>query len=62
MIIEGEGSVQLSSLAPKKVRVGNVVVIPALCSQKISNTGANDLIFLAICTPRFETKNYQRVT
>ncbi len=62
VIIEGEGSIQLGSLSPQKVRVGDVVVIPALCSQKISNTGANDLIFFAICTPRFETKNYQRVT
>ncbi len=28
-------------------------------SQQICNTGQEDLVFLCICTPRFEPKNYQ---
>ena len=31
----------------------------ALCRQRIANTGSEDLTFFAICTPRFEQKNYQ---
>jgi len=38
---------------------GDVVVIQPQEEQKIENIGQQDLIFLAICTPRFEERNYQ---
>lgn len=41
------------------VSKGDVIVIPAGVAQKIENCGAKDLIFLAICTPRFKEINYQ---
>lgn len=36
----------------------DVVTIPANTAQCIQNTQATDLLFLAICTPRFELDNY----
>ena len=41
------------------VNVNDVLVIQPNISQKISNTGDEDLIFLVICTPRFQPDNYQ---
>ena len=38
---------------------GDVVLIPAMSKQRITNTGMNDLVFLAICTPRFEHGDYE---
>jgi len=38
---------------------GDVVNIEPEVAQKISNTGSQDLIFLAVCTPRFKVENYQ---
>jgi len=42
-----------------KVSMSDVVVIPPDTPQKIENLQQEDLIFLAICTPRFEEKNYR---
>ena len=44
-----------------EVSVGDVVVIHADEAQKIANLGNEDLLFLAICTPRFEVENYYEV-
>ena len=44
----------------RTIEVNDVVVIPAGISQHIRNDGDTDLIFLAICTPRFEERNYQQ--
>jgi len=41
--------------------VGDVVVIPSLCPQRITNIGNEDLVFLAICTPRFTQKIYENM-
>lgn len=59
LILEGSGSVEVGDLPPQPVTVGSVVVIPPMCRQRISNTGATDLIFLAICSPRFKPEHYQ---
>jgi mannose-6-phosphate isomerase-like protein (cupin superfamily) len=37
---------------------GDVVIIPAGARQRISNTGTIDLVFLAICVPRFTPGAY----
>ena len=39
----------------------DVVLIPRACPQRITNTQDEDLIFLAICTPRFESEVYEEV-
>ena len=58
VILEGTGSVEVNGQSPVTVGPLDVVNIPAGVSQRITNTGAQDLVFLCICTPRFETKNY----
>lgn len=58
VILEGEGEVEIGECAPKKVNIGDVVVIPPDTRQRIHNTGDSDLVFLAICSPRFQEKNY----
>jgi len=61
VIIEGRGRVEISDLPAQEVAAGDVVLIPPLCRQRITNVGAEDLTFLAICTPRFEQRNYEDV-
>lgn len=59
VILSGCGIVELGGRAPWAVAAGDVVLIPALCPQRIHNNGSDDLIFLAICTPRFTPENYE---
>jgi len=62
VILQGEGLVEVGDLSPQVVRASDVVLIPSECSQKITNTGPSDLIFLVICTPRFEKSCYQELS
>jgi mannose-6-phosphate isomerase-like protein (cupin superfamily) len=59
VILEGEGLVEVGDRRPETVTRGDVVVIPPETAQRITNTGAEDLVFLAICTPRFTPDIYQ---
>lgn len=59
VIIEGEGLVEVGENAPQSVATGDVVIIPPRVRQRISNTGNGDLIFLAICSPRFTESAYR---
>ena len=61
VILSGEGVVEVEGLAPRPVRPGDVVFIPAGRGQRIGNPGAADLVFLAICTPRFTPEVYQDI-
>ena len=58
VIIEGTGEVEIGGEPPVGVQPMDVVTIPAGVSQRISNTGAGDLVFLCICTPRFLRESY----
>ena len=58
VILEGRGRVEIGELPPRDVKPSDVVVIPAGCRQRITSTGEEDLIFLAVCTPRFRSENY----
>lgn len=40
------------------VTAKDVVTIPAGTPQRIQNLEQTDLVFLAICTPRFQPENY----
>lgn len=57
LILQGKGRF---SSGDKRVAVtmGQTVYIPANAPQSIENTGEDDLVFLAICTPRFKPENY----
>ena len=59
VILEGAGRVEVGTLPPEAVGPGDVVVIPPGVSQQITNTGPSDLVFLAICTPRFTPDVYE---
>ncbi len=59
LITEGQGKVTVGDLEPEDVSVGDVIVIPPLTSQKITNTGRTDLVFYCICTPRFTEACYE---
>ena len=58
VILEGEGLVEVEGQDPESVTVGDIVLIPPGAEQRITNTGDRDLIFLALCTPRFQQDNY----
>ncbi len=57
-ILSGEGIVEVGDAPPQPVGPGDVVVIAPMQRQRISNSGSEDLVFLAICTPRFDIANY----
>lgn len=59
LILEGQGQVEVGDLPPEAVEPGAVVVIPPETRQRLTNTGAVDLIFLAVCTPRFTPACYE---
>jgi len=59
VILEGSGRAEIGDRPPEDVHPGDVVLIPPMCRQRITNTGATDLIFLAICTPRFTHDCYE---
>jgi mannose-6-phosphate isomerase-like protein (cupin superfamily) len=59
VVLEGRGRVEIGDARPQDVGPGDVVLIPPLCRQRISNVGATDLVFLAVCTPRFRPAVYE---
>ena len=60
-IISGKGRVEIGDLAPQEVTAGDTVLIPSMCRQRITNTGTEDLVFMAICTPRFTIDAYEDI-
>jgi mannose-6-phosphate isomerase-like protein (cupin superfamily) len=61
VILQGRGRVEIGTLPAADVAVGDVVLIPPMSRQRITNTGADELIFLAICTPRFTDDAYEDI-
>ena len=61
VIIEGRGRVEVGDFAPQEVSAGDVVLIAPSCRQRIANIGDGDLVFLAVCTPRFRPEAYEDV-
>ena len=60
-ILKGQGNMQIDGQSTGMVGVGNVVFISKGRSQQISNTGSSDLVFLCICSPRFEQEKYHGI-
>ena len=58
VIVSGRGAVEVDGQAPAAVAAMDVVTIPANRSQRICNTGDSDLVFLCVCTPRFDGEKY----
>ncbi|MDO8890485.1 MAG: cupin domain-containing protein [Sulfurimicrobium sp.] len=59
VILSGSGRVEVGGQAPREVAAGDTVTIPAMHSQRIANSGEVDLVFLAVCTPRFTKDAYE---
>lgn len=60
VILEGRGRAEVDGQA-RDVQPGDVVVIAPGLPQRITNTGNADLVFLAVCTPRFEPSAYSEI-
>ena len=58
LILSGTGVAAVGDLMPTPVAAGDVVVIPPGVRQRITNNGKEDLVFLAVCTPRFTPERY----
>lgn len=58
IVLEGHGRVFINNGPAENVTYLDVVIIPPGAPQKIENCGDTELVFLCICTPRFEQKNY----
>lgn len=61
-ILAGEGAVEIAGQPQQIVQVGDVAYIKAAATQRITNTGDQDLVFLCICAPRFTPEKYTSIT
>lgn len=61
VVLSGKGRVEVGELPAEEVGPGAVVLIPPSCRQRITNCGSEDLVFLAICSPRFRPEAYEDV-
>lgn len=59
VLLAGTGRVEVGELPPQEISAGAVVTIPPGMRQRIANTGTGDLVFLAICAPRFVREAYE---
>lgn len=58
LVVAGRGRVEVGELPPQDVGPGDVVLIPPGARQRIANPGPDDLVFFAVCTPRFRVEAY----
>ncbi len=58
LVISGRGRVEIGDLDAAEVGPGDVVRIPPGCRQRITSSGQEDLVFYAICSPRFQPGAY----
>lgn len=61
VILSGTGRVDIEGLEPTDISEQDVVIIPEGATQRITNIGDTDLLFLAICTPRFKQNLYEHL-
>jgi mannose-6-phosphate isomerase-like protein (cupin superfamily) len=59
VILEGKGRVEVGEQQAQDVSCGDVVRVPPDFNQCIRNIGDRDLVFLAVCTPRFDRSAYE---
>lgn len=61
LILDGRGRAEIGDAQARDVGPGDVVAIPPGVAQRIKNMGTGDLVFLAVCTPRFRPEAYENV-
>lgn len=62
LIVEGEGRMETGPAMERRtaaVGPGDVVLIPPGVPQRITNTGASDLVFYCLCTPAWQDEAYR---
>ena len=57
-ITSGKGQADVGDIKSTSVTQGDLVIIPARESQRISNIGKKDLISYCTCTPKFTVECY----
>jgi len=60
IIKRGSGALEIDG-EKSELQLGDAIIIPAGASQKISNTGHEDLEFFCLCTPRFLPECYENL-
>lgn len=58
LIIAGKGKVEIDGQEPSLVSAGDLALIPAGVAQRISCISVEELVFYAICSPRFSRACY----
>lgn len=58
IIVSGRGRAEVGDSGPVEVVAGDVVRIPPGEPQRIANTGDDDLVFYAVCSPPFRDDRY----
>lgn len=58
IIREGVGWMEKNRSPPYEVKAGDCIYIESGTPQRITNSGASDLVFDTICQPRFTPENY----
>lgn len=59
LVRRGSGLMEVAGGPPFPVGPGDVVTIPAGASQRVRNTGDDDLVFDCLCIPRFTPDRYE---
>jgi mannose-6-phosphate isomerase-like protein (cupin superfamily) len=59
LVRRGSGLMEVAGETPFEVGPGDVVPVPAGASQRICNTGREDLLFDCLCVPRFTPDCYE---
>lgn len=59
VVEQGRGLMEVGNLEPRPIGPGDVVEIPADTAQRVTNTGAGDLVFQCVCLPRFTPGCYE---
>jgi mannose-6-phosphate isomerase-like protein (cupin superfamily) len=58
-VLKGTGEMVIDGKITGRIQAGDLVIISRNITQSVKNTGSDDLVFLCICTPRFQPKNYE---
>ena len=61
LVLEGRGRAEIGDSGPRELIPGDTLLIPAGVAQRIHNPGTDDLVFLALCTPRFTSDCYEDI-
>lgn len=61
LVVSGRGRVEVGDLDAREIGPGDVVLIPPGVRQRVASIGDADLVFFAVCTPRFRVEAYEDV-